>query len=76
MAIFIATLDEVPVIKLSVQLTVDKVHHVCTRIMEATHIPVQRQQLLFAGKKLQHDGHTLSEIGLVGESTLHLVGRG
>ena len=58
---------------ISVQPTVDTVYHICARISEATQIPVQRQQLLFAGRELQRDGRTLAEHGVVGESTLHLV---
>ena len=58
---------------LSVQLNMDTVHQLCTRIYETTKTPVQRQQLLLAGRELQRDGRTLAEHGVAAESTLHLV---
>ena len=71
--IFITTLDGDSMTAISVCLTVDTVHHICNRVSEATQIPVQRQKILFAGRELQRDGRTLSEHGVVAESTLHLV---
>ena len=58
---------------LSVQLNMDTIHQLCTRIYETTKTPVQRQQLLLAGRELQRDGRTLAEHGVAAESTLHLV---
>ena len=65
---------------ISAQLNVDTVYQICVRISEDTyasneveHIPVQRQQLFFEGQELAHDGRTLAELGVMRESTLHLV---
>ena len=72
-AISIAMPNGAVLTTISAQITVDTVHQVCVRISEATRIPVQRQQLFFAGRQLQHDKRTLSEHGVTGESTLQLV---
>ena len=71
--ISITTPDGAAVATISAQPTVDTVYHICARISEATQIPMQRQQLLFAGRELQRDARTLAEHGVVGEGTLHLV---
>ena len=63
MSISITTPDAAAVTTISAQPTVDTVYHICARISEATQIPVQRQQLLFAGRELQRDGRTLAEHG-------------
>ena len=61
---------------LSVQPIVDTVRDILVRISKTTRIPVQRQQLLFAGQELPRDGRPLVKHGVVGHSTLHLVKRG
>ena len=58
---------------LNVQLIVDTIQMVCARISEATHIPVEQQQLFFNGQELQHDARPLVEHGVIGNSEVHLV---
>ena len=71
--ICITTPDGVTVTKLNVRPTVDTVHKVSKRISKATKISVSRQQLLFQGERLHHDGRTLAEHGVMAGSKLHLV---
>ena len=71
--IFITTSDGVNVRKLTVQPAVDTAQQVCSRISKITQIPVNRQQLLFAGQELKRDGLALAEYGVTEESKLHLV---